>query len=108
MEFIMAANADEIPEGTMKSFIVQGKDIVIVNYKNNFYALDKKCTHMGGDLSKGRLEGPVIICPLHGSRFDITSGKCIQGPKIGIIKLKTGDTKVYPVKSENGKIQIAV
>lgn len=108
MQFISIADSSDIPEGAMKSFAVNGKGVLISNYKGNYFAINKKCSHMGGDLSKGRLEGKIVICPLHGSRFDITNGKCTQGPKIGFIKLKTGDINIYPVKIEDGKIHIGI
>ncbi|HLF36812.1 MAG TPA: Rieske (2Fe-2S) protein, partial [Anaerolineales bacterium] len=38
------------------------------------------CTHEGGPLSEGDLQGTVITCPWHGSRFDVTSGKLVRGP----------------------------
>ncbi len=106
MEFIEVAKTDGFSDGTSRTIEVSGKDLLIVNYKNNFYAIDRKCTHMGGDLSKGKLEGKIITCPRHGSKFDVTTGECTQGPKIGFVKLKTRDETAYEVKVDGNVIKV--
>jgi 3-phenylpropionate/trans-cinnamate dioxygenase ferredoxin subunit len=63
---------------------------------------------MGADLSRGTLEGKIITCPRHGSKFDITTGESISGPKIGFLKLNAKKEPSYPVKVENGIIKIEV
>jgi 3-phenylpropionate/trans-cinnamate dioxygenase ferredoxin component len=108
MEFTTIAVTDEIPEGTMKAFSIKDKEILIINSRHEFHAVDRRCSHMGGDLTKGKLDNGVITCPRHGSKFDIVTGKSLQGPSIGFVKLKTGDINVYPVKTENGKIMVSV
>jgi Rieske Fe-S protein len=55
MSLIEVAKVEEIPVGKMKGFTVAGKEILVVNYQGNFYAIGKVCTHAGGDLSKGKL-----------------------------------------------------
>jgi len=108
MSFYEIAKADDIPEGTMKAVSVQDKELIVVNYEGNFYAINRRCTHMSGDLSKGKLEGKIVTCPRHGSRFDVTTGKSISGPRIGFLKLKTKDEPNYQVKVENGSIKIDI
>jgi len=108
MSFIQVAKIDQIPLGTMASFTVDGKEIFIVNYDGNYYAVGLKCTHMGGDLSKGKLEGKVVTCPRHGSKFDVTTGECISGPKFGFIKLKVKDEFTYTVKVEGNNIMVDI
>jgi len=108
MSFFEVAKTNEIPEGTMKPIIAQGKEILVVNYNGNYYAINRKCTHMGGDLSKGKLDGKIVTCPRHGSRFDVTTGKSISGPKIGFLKLKTKDESIYEVKVEGNSIKVNI
>ena len=108
MRFYDVARKDSIPEGSMKAFKIQDKDILVVNYNGNYYAIDSKCTHVGGDLSKGVLEGNIISCPRHGSKFDVTTGKNILGPKIGFLKFKTPDESVYEVKIEGDNIMVEI
>ncbi len=64
----------------MKGVTVNGKKIVIANVNRKFYAIGSVCTHVGGPLDKGRLEGNVVTCPWHGSKFDITNGNVMGGP----------------------------
>lgn len=108
MEFAKVAKTNEIPVGTMKMVKPGETEILIVNLDGRFYAIGNKCTHMGGDLSKGKLEGNVVTCPRHGSKFDVTTGKSISGPKIGFLKLKTGDESPYEVKVEENEILIKI
>ncbi len=108
MEFIEIAKTDDIADGIMKAYKLKEKDILLVKYDGSFYAIGAKCTHLKGDLSKGRLEGKIVTCPLHGSKFDVTTGECISGPKIGFLKLKAKNEPVYPVKIEGSSIMVGV
>jgi 3-phenylpropionate/trans-cinnamate dioxygenase ferredoxin component len=108
MSLIEVAKTNEIEEGTIKPVNVEEKEIMIARYHGDYYALEKNCTHKGGDLSRGKLDGKIVTCPLHASRFDITTGKNISGPKIGFIKLKTGDLKTYEVKVEGDSIMVDI
>lgn len=108
MDFIDIAAVDEIAVGKMKSFSIKGKEILVVNYDGKYYATSGKCPHMGGDLSKGRLDGKNVICPRHGSKFDITTGNCIKGPKIGFLNLKTKNITSFNVNLEGNRIQVKV
>ncbi len=105
-EFIKVAETSEIPAGKMRSVKVVDKEILIVNIEGKYYAIGNRCTHKGGDLSKGKLENNTVTCPLHGAKFDVVTGKNISGPKIGFIKAKANDTTVYEVKVEGNNIMI--
>ena len=108
MNFTEVSKIDEIPAGHIKSFVIDGKEILVVNYDGNYYAIGGKCTHMGGDLSKGRLDGKIVICPKHGSKFDVITGKCVAGPKVGFLKLKTKDETTYEVRVDGKTIKVNV
>jgi len=108
MSFYEVAKTNDIPEGKMKAVSIQDKEIVVVNYNGNYYAINRICTHMGGDLSKGKLEGKIVTCPRHGSRFDVTTGESISGPRIGFLKLKTKNEPGYQVKVDNDSIMIDI
>ena len=79
-EFIQVAETAEVPPGTMKKVTLDGKEILIVNLEGKYYAIGNKCTHRGGDLSKGSLSGKVVKCPRHGAKFDVTTGQTAAGP----------------------------
>lgn len=106
MVFVKIAEATEVPPGTMKPFTVEGKEILILNLNGKYYAMGGKCTHMGGDLSKGTLQGIVLTCPRHSSRFDVTTGKALSGPKFGPIRLKTSDEPTYEVQVDGTSILV--
>jgi 3-phenylpropionate/trans-cinnamate dioxygenase ferredoxin component len=108
MTFKKVGQADQIDPGQMQSFEVEGKPIVVVNIDGSFYAIDGRCSHMKGELAQGTLEGKIVTCPRHGAQFDVTSGKCTAGPKIGPIRMKTGDIHSYAVKIEDGSIMVDV
>ena len=106
--FVEVTQVDKIPVGKMKSFVVEGKQILVVNYNENYYAIGGKCTHMGGDLSKGKLEGKTVTCPKHGSKFDVITGSCVAGPKIAYIRLKTKNEPTYEVRVEGKSIKVNI
>jgi 3-phenylpropionate/trans-cinnamate dioxygenase ferredoxin subunit len=108
MSFIEVAQVNEVPTGTMKSYSAGGKQILIANIDGKLYAINDVCTHAGGDLSKGKLEGKIVTCPRHGSKFDVTTGKCISGPKIVFLRFKAKDETAYEVKVEENRIKINV
>ena len=108
MEFLEIAGTNDIPEGAMKTFKIQEKNVLVARIGINYFAIEGNCPHMQGDLSKGNLNGTIVTCPLHGSQFDVTTGKCIRGPKIGFIKLKTRDIVTFPIKTEEAKIFIGI
>ena len=92
----------------MKSYPAGGKQILIANVDGKLYAIDNVCTHAGGELSKGKLDGNIVTCPKHRSKFDVTTGKCVSGPKIGLLKFKAKDETGYEVKVEENRIKINV
>jgi 3-phenylpropionate/trans-cinnamate dioxygenase ferredoxin subunit len=100
------ATTNEISSGEMKSFIIKDKEILIVNVHGEFFAIDNRCSHMGGNLSDGTLEDDIIICPRHGSRFNVRNGEAIMGPKILILRLNTKNLRVYEIEIRENDIMI--
>ncbi|MBN1683570.1 non-heme iron oxygenase ferredoxin subunit [Candidatus Bathyarchaeota archaeon] len=100
------AETSEIPIGKMKVVKMKEKDILVANVNGNFYAIDNHCTHEGGNLSKGSLDGNIVTCPLHGSKFDVTTGKDLSKPKSWFQTHKTIDTKTYEVKVKGNDILV--
>ena len=79
-EFVKVAETAEVPPGKMKKVTVDGQEILIANVEGKYYAMRSKCTHRGGDLSKGSLSGKVVKCPRHGAKLDVTTGEVAAGP----------------------------
>ena len=103
----MVAKVSDVPSGKMKSVKVNGKDVLIVNVDGKYYAIGGKCTHRGGDLSKGALSGKIITCPKHKAMFEVTTGKVISGPKIPLSRPKINDEPSYKVKVEGDEILVS-
>ncbi|HEY9683158.1 MAG TPA: non-heme iron oxygenase ferredoxin subunit [Oculatellaceae cyanobacterium] len=108
MGFTKTANATEIPPGKMKAIKINGKDILLANVEGKIYAIANQCTHAHAPLSRGKLDGCVVTCPLHGARFDITSGKNLSDAKILFLKMKANDSHSYPVKIEGTDVFVDI
>ena len=78
--FVKVAKADEIAPGQGKRVEVNGKKIALFNVEGAFYATDDSCTHRGGPLSEGVLDGKEVTCPWHGATFDVTTGEVLGPP----------------------------
>lgn len=72
--------AADLQPGQIKLLQLDGQGIALYNAGGTFFATADECTHRAGPLSEGDLEGTVVTCPFHGSRFDVTTGKVVRGP----------------------------
>ncbi len=79
-EFRTVARATEIPSGEMKLVDLDGEKVVVANVDGTFLAFGNTCTHVGGPLEEGDLDGETVVCPWHSSVFDIRSGEPLGGP----------------------------
>lgn len=98
-EFVKVAKADEIAPGQGKMVEVNGSKIALFNVEGTFYAIDDTCTHRGGPLSDGELNGKEVTCPWHGGVFDVTTGEVLgPPPPVAVsrydIRVKDGDIEV--------------
>ena len=78
--FVKVAKTSEIAPGQGKQVEVNGKKIALFNVEGSFYVIDDTCTHRGGPLSEGALEGKKVTCPWHGATFDIITGGVVNPP----------------------------
>ena len=76
------AQKKDLEPGQGLSVELEDKKIALFNIEGSYYAIDDTCTHRGGPLSEGSVEGTVVTCPWHGARFDVTSGEGL-GPPAG-------------------------
>jgi nitrite reductase/ring-hydroxylating ferredoxin subunit len=79
-EFKKVARTEDIPTGQAKLVEVDGKEIALFNVGGAFHAIDNTCTHVGGPLCEGELEGNEVTCPWHGAMFDVTTGQVLGPP----------------------------
>jgi nitrite reductase (NADH) small subunit len=78
--FVKIAKTSEIALGQGKLVEVNGKKIAVFNVEDAFYVIDDSCTHRGGPLSEGALEGKKVTCPWHGATYDLTTGEVLSPP----------------------------
>lgn len=106
MAFVKAAQSTDLSSGEKKKISLEGKDILLTNINGSYYAVDNTCPHMGGSLYDGNLEGSHIVCPKHGSVFDVTNGEVVSRGKLLFIKVKVHNLRSYPVKIEGSDLLI--
>jgi len=73
-EFQPVAFIDEIPPGSMRAFVVEGRKIAVFHTAMGIFAADNTCPHRGGPLAEGDLMGPEVTCPWHLWSFDVRTG----------------------------------
>jgi nitrite reductase/ring-hydroxylating ferredoxin subunit len=79
-DLVKVANVADVPPGEMLLVDVNGDEVALANVQGTIYAISDECTHMGGRLSQGLLEGTVITCPLHSGQFDVVTGEVVGEP----------------------------
>ena len=77
---IKVAETKDLLPGTAKAVEAEGRRIALFNIDGTYYAIDDTCTHRGGPLSEGMLEGTTVACPLHGATYDVTTGSVLGPP----------------------------
>jgi nitrite reductase/ring-hydroxylating ferredoxin subunit len=80
--FAKVAETKEIAPSSMKAVEVEGEKVCIINTEGNYYAIGNICTHVGGPLDEGTLEGYEVECPWHGSKFDVRTGEPTKPPAV--------------------------
>lgn len=94
----VAAVAD-FPIGSRKVVDVDGVRVAVFHTSEGYHAIEDVCTHDGGELASGVLEGCEIVCPRHGARFDIRSGEVIAPPAYESVAS-------LPVRVESGWVEV--
>jgi len=113
--FVEVAKTTDIAEGTMKKVIAGDREVLIAQIAGRFFCSDNLCPHLGGDLSAGILNGTIITCPMHHSRFELSNGHVVRWTDLTGITLTVATNqrpprplRVYPVKVEGDKILAAL
>jgi len=92
MAEIKVGKASEINEGEMKLVSLQGNNALLAKINGKIYCMEGDCSHAGGPLWEGELEGNTVTCPWHGGQFDITTGKAVRAP--AFLTKKTYNVKI--------------
>ena len=97
--FVTVARVGDVPEGGVKVVRLEDQPVALFLVAGVHYALDDLCTHDGGPLADGVLDGHVIECPRHGARFDVRTGEVLALPA-------TAPVTAYAVKIEGDEIKV--
>jgi nitrite reductase/ring-hydroxylating ferredoxin subunit len=100
-DLIKIGETKDIQSSQMKAVDVNGERICVANVEGKYYAIGNVCTHMGGPLAEGKLEGFEVECPWHGSKFDIRTGRVVKPPAMR-------EEPTYEVKVEDNNVLIKI
>ena len=100
-EFKKVAKTEDIPAGQASMVEVDGKEIALFNVGGSFHAIDNTCTHVGGPLCEGEIEGNEVTCPWHGAMFDVTTGQVLGPPAASSVSR-------YNVRVDGSDIEVEV
>ena len=98
-DWVTVAKAGELAPGSFRNVDVDGASVVVFNLGGEYYAIEDVCTHDGGQLTGGVVEGEEVVCPRHGARFCIKTGAALTAPAYEPVA-------TFPVRVENGVIQV--
>lgn len=98
-DWIKVAAIGEIAPGASKVADIDGVAVAVFNIGGEFFAIEDVCTHDGGELASGVIEGDQVICPRHGARFCIRTGEALSAPAYE-------PTAKFPLRVENGVIEV--
>ena len=100
-DYLLACAVADVADGAAKRVVVDGVPVAIVRSDGEVYAIHDVCSHANVALSEGEIEGRTIECWLHGSRFDLVTGRPTGLPAIQPVT-------VYPVKIDGDSVLVAV
>jgi nitrite reductase/ring-hydroxylating ferredoxin subunit len=100
-DFVRAGTLSEFAPGSVTEREVGGRRVLIVNSDGTLHVLSNLCPHVSLPLGGGFVAGDTIVCPFHGSAFDLATGECTQGPAAG------DAIDVYGVRVEGEDVLIA-
>lgn len=98
-DWVTVVRVSELAPGSHRVVDVDGTSVVVFNLDGEYHAIEDVCTHDGGQLTGGTIEGGEIVCPRHGARFSIRTGEALTAPAYEPVPK-------FPVRVENGVIQV--
>ncbi len=101
MTWQTVAKTGQVLPGSVRVVSVGEQRIALCNVDGAFYAIDDVCTHDGGALDQGELDGVEIECPRHGARFDVRTGRVTRLPAFRPVA-------TYPVRVQGEDLQVGI
>ncbi len=99
-QWLPVAPATDIAPGDYASVEVDGAFVAVYNIGGEFFAIDDVCTHDGGGLAGGQIEDHQVVCPRHGARFCLRTGKALTPPAYEPVRS-------YPTRVNDGIVEVA-
>ena len=101
MDFIRVGALAEVPEGELRAYDMPAGRVAVAHMENEVFAFGDECTHEGCSLSEGELDevADTVICPCHGSAFDVRTGEPLEGPA-------EDPVPVHAARIEDGWIEV--
>lgn len=91
-EFVKVATVGELLPGDRKIIDFEDVTVALFNVDGNYYCIEDVCTHDGGPVAEGEIEGNAISCPRHGALFDLRDGSALSMP--AVLPVKTFQVKI--------------
>jgi len=115
--WVKVCDSSSLKPNSLNPTFAAGQDILIaVEKSGTVYATANVCPHIGTPLDQGKIKDGCVVCPLHGTAFDLGTGKLtgtwcpsppIIGPLTGALK-EPRDLPVFPVRQKGGSIEVFV
>ena len=99
--YVRVGRVGEVPDGRPEVFDVEDRKIAVYRLDDGYYAIDDICTHDGGPLAEGEVDGDQVICPRHGARFSIRTGAALTFPAVSPVER-------YPVRVEGDDLLVGL
>ena len=101
-EFVKVGPLSQFQPDVVYEGEISGRRVILVNLNGTMHAVSNVCPHVSLPLTGGSISGATIVCPFHGSAFNLTTGECVEGPAVG------DSLDTYEVRIEGDDVLIAV
>src|SRR5437899_276993 len=98
-DWIDVAKIEELQPGSWRTVDIDSTQIAVFNVNGEYFAIEDICTHDGGVLTGGKVEGREVICPRHGACFSLITGEALRPPAYEPVA-------TFPVRVEKGVVQV--
>jgi 3-phenylpropionate/trans-cinnamate dioxygenase ferredoxin component len=98
-EWVEVCAVEGFPPGDRRVVHVDGVEILVVNVDGHYHAIEDVCSHDGDALGDGPVEGAEVICPRHGARFCLKSGRALTPPAYEPVA-------IFPTRVVDGRIEV--
>lgn len=79
-DFVKVARISSIPTGEATIVDLEGEEVCVANVEGRIYAIGNGCSHRGGPLGDGQIDGEIVTCPWHGGEFNLKTGEALSPP----------------------------